>query len=155
MKAIMYVFVMTAALYLSSCSHEEETLLPGVTSEQAVARFKSYFYKEGKINANKLENFSAKEWAVATDNSGRACEVFTDITGVEAPLTGNYEYSYSSADGKCIIRIVGTISPNKDAIYATLYIDMEDCPDFSKIYIVTKDYFNDSNEGSGGVPVIL
>lgn len=154
MKSIVYVFVLVAVL--ASCSHEEETMPTGATSEQVVARFKSYFYKEdGQVRANKLPGFLEKEWAVGAEDSTRPCEVFSEITGVDAPLTGNYEYTYCSADGKCTLRLVGTDHPKEDAVYAVLYVEIADCPEISKINICITEYLKNDNLSMSGVPVIL
>lgn len=154
MKSIVYVFVLAAVL--ASCSHEEETMPTGATSEQVVARFKSYFYKEdGQVRANKLPGFLEKEWAVGAEDSARPCEVFSEITGVDAPLTGNYEYTYCSADGKCTLRLVGTDHPKEDAVYAVLYVEIADCPEISKINICITEYLKNDNLSMSGVPVIL
>lgn len=156
MKSIVYVLVLVSAVMLVSCSHEEEIVPTGMSSEQVVARFKSYFYKEdGQVRANKLPSFLEKEWAVGAEDSARPCEVFSEITGVDAPLTGNYEYTYCSADGKCTLRLVGTDHPKEDAVYAVLYVEIEDCPEISKINICITDYLKNDNISMSGVPVIL
>lgn len=156
MKSIVYVFVLVAAAVLASCSHEEETMPTGATSEQVVARFKSYFYKEdGQVRANKLPSFSEKEWAVGAEDSARPCEVFSEITGVDAPLAGKYDFTYRTSDGKCTLRLVGTDYPKEDAVYAVLYVEIEDCPEISKINICITDYLNNDNLSMSGVPVIL
>lgn len=156
MKSIVYVLVLVSAVMLASCSHEEEIVPTGISSEQVVARFKSYFYEEnGQVRANKLPSFSVKEWAVATEKNYRPCEVFSDITGVEAPLAGKYDFTYRTSDGKCTLRLVGTDYPKEDAVYAVLYVEIEDCPDIGKIYIVATEYFMNDNVSMSGVPVIL
>lgn len=156
MKSIVYVLVLVSAVMLVSCSHEEEIVPTGVSSEQVVARFKSYFYEEnGQVRANKLPSFLEKEWAVATEKNYRPCEVFSDITGVEAPLAGKYDFTYRTSDGKCTLRLVGTDHPKEDAVYAILYVEIEDCPDIGKIYIVATEYFMNDNVSMSGVPVIL
>ena len=156
MKSIVCVCVLVATVMLASCSKDEEAMLPGVTSEQAVARFKSYFYKEdGQVRAYRLSNFADKEWAVAAEESNRPCEVFTEITGVDAPLTGDYEYTYRTSDGKCTLKLVGTDHPKEDAVYAVLYVKMKDCPDIGKIYIIATKCFMNDNISMSGVPVIL
>ena len=159
MKSIMCVFMMALVLF-SSCNHEEEVIgNEQTTSGQAIARFKSYFYKDGTVNASKLERHSETEWAVATDNGGRACEVFMDITGVETSLKGKYEYNYVSSDGKCSIRLTGNVRADEDAVYAVFYVQIPECPEFGKIYVTTREYFKEKN-GEGvnsfdGVPVIF
>lgn len=125
-------------------------------SKLTIARFKSYFYKEdGQVRANKLPSFSEKEWAVAAEDSNRPCEVFSDITGMEAPSDGKYDFTYRTEDGKCILRLVGTDQPKEDAAYAVLYVEIDECPEIGKIHIYTTEYFKDNNTNMSGVPVIL
>lgn len=125
-------------------------------SKEVVAKFKSYFFKEnGQVRANKLPSFLEKEWAVGAEDGIRACEVFSDITGVDAPLTENYEYTYSAADGKCTLRLVGTDLPKEDGLYAILYVEIEDCPEISIINICITEYLKNDNMSMSGVPVIL
>lgn len=157
----MVFFLALTLIFSTSCSDDDEKTTPaGVTSEQAIAKFKSYFYKNGEANASQLPDFDAAEWAVATDNNARPTEIFADITGVEAPLTEKYEYSYASADGQCRIRLVGNAQPDANAVYATFYIQIPQCPEFDKLYIATRDYFKGTNDGTSdgttvtGYPVI-
>ncbi len=154
-------FLALAMAFCTSCSDDDGKTTPaGVTSQQAIAKFKSYFYKDGEANASRLPYFDDTEWAVATENNARATEIFTDITGIEAPLTAKYEYTYASADGKCRIRLAGGAEPNAGAVYATFYIQIPECPEFDKLYITTLDYFKGTNDGVNegttvnGYPVI-
>lgn len=128
----------------------------GNNSTQVIARFKSYFYeRNGQVRANKLPGFSVKEWAVAAEKSNRPCEVFSDITGIEAPFSEKYDFTYRTEDGKCTLRLVGTGHPKEDAVFAILYAEIEGCPEIGKIYIVTTEYFMNDNISMSGVPVIL
>ncbi len=158
MKSILFFFV-TLLLLSSGCSSEDEkTPVTSVGSQEAIAKFKTYFYKDGKVNATQLDGFGTTEWAVVADNGARALEVFTDITGQEAPLTSSFDYTYAASDNQCRIRIAGTAEPGSDAVYATFYIQIPACPECDKIHVATLDYFNDINGGSTvqpGVPVIL
>ena len=79
MKSMMYALMMALVLFSScedSCDDCNEP-----TRADVIAKFKSYFYRDGDVYANKLEMCRNTEWAVAAENSGRACEVFKDITG--------------------------------------------------------------------------
>lgn len=158
MKSILFFFV-TLLLVGSACSSDDEkTPASSVGSQEAIAKFKTYFYKDGKVNATQLDGFEATEWAVSTDNNARALEVFTDITGQEAPLTSSFDYTYAASDNQCRIRIAGTAQPGSDAVYATFYIQIPACPECDKIHVATPDYFKDINGGDTsqpGVPVIL
>jgi len=130
-------------LFFSSCSNDDDPE-PYHSGEEAITNFRYYFYEKGKVNALRLDNFLETEWGVPLDNAGLACEVFNKITGVEALLTDKYSYSYKSEDGKCSLRIEGRKSP-EDAVYAILYIDIPDCPEFSKIIMGTPEYFKSAN----------
>lgn len=154
------LLMLLALVCCASCSDDDEKTSPtGVSGPEAIATFKSYFYKDGHVNASRLEDFSATEWAVATDNNARACEVFIDITGLEAPLTGAFDYTYASPDGKCRIRLAGSAESDADAVYATFYIQIPECPEITKIHVADPSYFEGTNAGGDmatpGVPVIL
>ena len=93
MKSMMYALMMALVLF-SSCEENEK-------AEEALRvtmNFKFYFYRDGEVCANKLEMCGETEWAVAAENSGRACEVFKDITGKAAPLTEDYKYNFTFPD---------------------------------------------------------
>ena len=156
MKFMMYVFMMVTVL-CSSCSKEEDSAGDGKpTPEQVIARFKSYFYRNGEVNATKATG-SIGEWVVVATESARAREVFEDITGKEAPLTEKYSYQYESPDGSCKIQLVGSDHADEKAVYATFIVQIPDCPEIRKILIVTPDYFKGTNDDTQieGVPVIL
>lgn len=158
MKFMVYVFMMVTVL-CSSCSKEEDPAGDGKpTPEQVIARFKSYFYRDGKVNATKATGSSIGEWVVVAKESARAREVFEDITGKEAPLLmDNYNYKYVSPDGNDIIELKGSDRANEKAVYAAFYVQFPDCPEISKILVVTWDYFKGTNDDTHieGVPVIL
>lgn len=149
----------TAADYSGKFNYARDTFTPQRNTTfyaqwvDIIAKFRSYFYeRDGRVRANKKSSFKEKEWAVAVNERTRPCNVFTDITGMFAPLTTNYDYTYSSADGKCIVRIVGTYQFDKEYIYANLYVKIEDCPDIDVIHICSLEYyFRDIPES----PVIL
>lgn len=158
MKSILFFFATLLLLFSGCSSDDEKNPAPAVGSQQAIAKFKTYFYKDGEVNATQLADFEATEWAVATDNGARVLEVFTDITGQEAPLTASFDYTYAASDNQCRIRIVGTAEPGQDAVYATFYIQIPACPECDKIHVATLDYFKDENGEDAlqpGVPVIL
>lgn len=151
---------LTFAAGLMSCSNDSDPLSPARTSEQVIARFKSYLYLvDGQVNAQQLPAFESTEWAVATDSPQRPLEVFSDITGLPTPLKDPYEYSYVSSDKKCSIQIIGMSTPNAEGIYATMYIQIEECEEITQLHICTPQYFN-TFEGDGmqnpenpGIPV--
>lgn len=150
MKSMMYALVMALFLF-ASCSKDEDVSESGkVNAEQVAKRFKSIFYKDGEVNAQKMEGFTITEWAVCAEESGRACEIFESITGEGAPLTEQYDYTYISPEGSCSIRLVGNARADKDAVYAVFYVQIPSCPELSKIYVATREYFNNEE----GVPVI-
>lgn len=138
MKSMMYALMMALVLFSScedSCDDCNEPTRADVT-----AKFKSYFYRDGDVYANKLEMCSNTEWAVAAENSGRACEVFKDITGKDAPLTENYGYDFRSSDGACRIVLEGS-KADKDGMYAVFRVSIPECPEITKIYVMTKEVF--------------
>lgn len=156
------MLLLLAAGSLTGCDDQEKTETPEppapaeVTGEQATARFKSYFYEQdGRVRANKMVRFSEKEWAVAIENPGRPLEVFTDITGLDAPLTSTYDYTCRSSDGNCTLRIVGVDQPRADQVYAVMYVEIEACQDIGRINILTLDYYEDPNIRFSGPPLIL
>jgi len=136
-------------LLFSSCSSDKDPE-PYNSGEQATANFRYYFYENEKVNALKLDNFLETEWGIPLENADKACKAFRKITGMDASLTDTYSYSYRSTDGKCTLRIEGKKIP-EDAVYAIMYIDIPDCPEFSKIIMATPDYFESTNDYTGKI----
>ena len=135
------------------------TVAEGVSSEQAIAKFRSLFYKDGEVHANHLNRFESTEWSIVVMSPGKPLSAFTDITGIAAPLKEKYEYKYMSSDGKCSIRIKGRLNAAADAIYATMYVQIEDCPEITMVHFTTEDFLKEANEDyvgtePPGVPVI-
>lgn len=154
MKSILIAFA-TLLVVLASCSSDDEkTPAQEVMSQQVVARFKSYFYQDGAVCAVKLDGYADTEWAVAIEDGKSACEIFTSITGMAAPLSTLYEYAYTSSDGECRIRLAGRAQPDAEALYATFYIQIPGCPEISKIHLGSADYFKGTNSGGEGYPVL-
>lgn len=154
------MLLLLATGFLTGCDKHEKPAMPEppaeVTGEQAIARFRNYFYEpDGQVRANKLPSFSVKEWAVCAEYSARPLEVFNDITGLDAQFTDRYDYTFRSSDGECTMRIVGVDQPREDQVYAVLYVEIAECPEIGKVNIVTKEYFKDDNPSMSGVPVIL
>lgn len=149
-------YYMMGFMFLASCSENESgASLEGVDSGQAIAKFKAYFYKGGSVYANQLSAFAPAEWAVASKDAETPLNVFSDITGMQAPLKKQYTYNYAPSDGKCSIRIVGQSEPGGDAVFATMYVNMPGCEDIEVIHITTEEYFEGTNETQSGVPVIF
>lgn len=130
----------------------------GKSSDAVVARFRELFYKDGEVHANHLNRFEPTEWAIVVESPGKPLNAFADITGVTATLKEKYEYKYVSSDGKCSLRIKGQLNAGWDAIYATLYVWIEDCPEISMVHFTTEDFLKEANEDyvgtEPGVPVI-
>lgn len=63
-------------------------------------------------------------------------------------LTDTYNYSYKSTDGKCEIRLEGKRIP-ENAIYGTLYINIPECPEITKLILAHPDFFKNVNEWEG------
>lgn len=152
-KLISLICIMSVALF-SSCSGDDDTPEPYKTGEEAVATFRENFYKGGKVNAIKLDNFLETEWAIPIDNPEKVATLFNRLTGMKVALTDSYNYSYQSVDKKCSIRVEGKkIAEN--AVYATMYINITECPEISKVILATPEYFKGTNsELSGYVDII-
>lgn len=139
------MLLLLAVGFLTGCDKHEKPAMPEppaeVTGEQVIARFRNYFYEpDGQVRANKLPNFSLKEWGVCAEYSARPLEVFNDITGLDAQLTDGYDYTFRSSDGECTMRILGVDQPREDQVYAVLYVEIAECPEIGKVYIVTTEY---------------
>lgn len=144
--------------FFASCSKEEPEISDGFSSGQVTALFRSFLYKDGKVYANHPERFESTEWAIVVKSSETPLNAFTSITGVAAPSKEEYEYGYVSSDGKCSIRIIGQLNAGEDAVYATMYIQIEDCPEITRIHFTTEDFLKGTNDDyvgtEPGVPVI-
>lgn len=139
-----------------SCSKDEIETPEVVSSEQAITKLKSYFYRDGEVFANHLARFKPTEWGLVINEAQKPLEAFTDITGLPAPFKENYNYSYRSPDGKCSISITGSKNVNPDGIFATLKVNIPECPEINTIYFTTVDFFYEFNSNGldAGVPVI-
>ena len=126
------------------------------SSEQVIARFKAYFYQDGKVYANQLGSFQPSEWALATDDARKPLDIFTEITGVPVSMKSQYEYSYQSSDGKCNINIRGSAKADTEAVFATFHVSISENKDIETMHIVTIDYFKGDNSDDivTEVPVI-
>lgn len=163
--SIVYlVSFLVMALFFASCfgdkheiSQKDKHEFPqGVSSEQAIARFKDYFYQDGKVYANRLNTYQPSEWSLATDDARKPLDVFMEITGVPVTLKSQYEYSYRSSDGKCNISIKGSAEADAKAIFATFHVSISECNDIETMHFVTIDHFKGDNSDDivTGVPVI-
>lgn len=150
------VSFMMLAVFCASCSKDEPEIPQGVSSQQAIARFKAYFYQDGKVHANRLNSFQDSEWALATDDARKPLDIFMEITGVPVPMKSQYEYSYQSSDGKCNINIKGSAVADTEAVFATINVYIPEYKDIETMHIVTIDYFKGDNSDDivTGVPVI-
>lgn len=131
----------------------------GKSRGAVIARFRELLYKDGDVHANHLNRFEATEWSVVVEDPAKPLSVFTDITGIAAPLKETYEYKYTSSDGRCFIRIKGRLKAGWDAIYATMYVRIEDCPEITLLHFTTEDFLKEADEDyvgtePPGVPVI-
>ena len=127
-----------------------------LNSDQVIARFKDYFYQDGKVHANRLSSFQPSEWALATDDARKPLDIFTHITGISAPMKDRYEYSYRSTDGRCNISIQGSAEADTEAMFATINVYIPEYKEIETMHIVTIDYFKGDNSDDivTGVPVI-
>jgi len=148
MKLISLACMITVVLF-SACSSDDDTVPePYKSGTEAIATFRSFFYRQDKINALKQDNFLDTEWAIPIEKPEDACEIFNRITGMDVKLTDTYNYSYQSTDGKCTIRMEGKRIP-ENAIYGTIYINISECPEITKIILAKPDYFENTNEWEG------
>ena len=92
MKRFMILLAVAAAFLMTSCERGNDLPYPGATSDRVEAKFKQYFYRDSEVYANKLEGFSATEWAVGSRDGIRPLEVFKDITGMDVSATESYNY---------------------------------------------------------------
>ena len=152
-----WFFIMTVAVSLfASCSSEEkdgeEDVMYPFTTSEVTEYFKSYFYdKSGNVTCNKLEGFSATEWAIGSRDGVRPLEVFKDITGMDVSATQSYNYRFVSSDGQSIISITGNINAGDNAEYATMKVSIPSCPEIQTIHVGSEEYFNGTDSESVGV----
>ncbi|GEM_PF-2307158 len=144
-KLISLACMITVVL-LSACSSDDDTAPePYKSGGEAVAAFRSYFYNTDGVNAFKRDNFLDTEWGVPIDQADKVCILFNRITGMDVKLTDKYNYSYQSTDGRCSLRIEGHNIP-VNAVYATMYVNIPECPDIHTVKLVTPEYFDNVNE---------
>lgn len=148
MKLISFACMMLVVLFSACSSDDDPEPDPYKSGEEAVAVFRSYFYRQDKINALKQDNFLETEWAIPIDKPEDACLIFNRITGMDTKLTDSYNYSYQSVDKKCSIRMEGKKVP-ENAIYGTMYINIPECPEIHKIILAKPEYFDNTNEWEG------
>lgn len=127
-----------------------------LNSDQVIARFKDYFYLDGRVHANRLSSFQPSEWALATDDARKPLDIFTKITGVPVSMKSQYEYSYRSTDGRCNISIQGSAEADTEAMFATINVYIPEYKEIETMHIATIDYFKGDNSDDivTGVPVI-
>ena len=156
-NSILLFLCIAAIGVFTSCSSDDYNLPQQLSGTQVINNIKSKLYKDGAVFANKIDGCTETEYVVVTESgANRACTVFTELTGIEAPLKESYEYTYTSADGTCKIRIRGVKEPTNGK-YATLFFDIPTCPEITILHIGTPAFLNDNNSEpstSGGHPVI-
>lgn len=128
----------------------------GYGSQQAIAGFKKYFYENGEVYANRLVTYAPTEWSLATEEAQKPLDIFKSITGIPVVMQDKYASVYLSKDGKCRIRIAGTANADAKAIFATMTVEIAECPEIETMHIVAPGYFygDTSDEMELGVPVI-
>lgn len=153
---LLFLCIATIGI-LGSCSSDDDNLPQQLSGTQVINNIKSKLYKDGKIHANKIDGCAETEYVVITESgANRACTVFTELTGIEAPLKESYEYTYTATDGTCKIRIKGIKEPTNGK-YATIFFDIPTCPEITILHIGTPAFFYDNNAEpsvGGGHPVI-
>lgn len=124
------------------------------SSEVAIARFQHYFCdSNGNMAIHPLDEYS-HIWAVGTTSGERACEIFSDITGLCVTAKESYTYCYQSEDGSVELRITGNLIADENAVYATIYVTIPGYEDIDQIKIVTPEYLRQNNADTV-VPVII
>lgn len=117
------------------------------TGKQVIYRFKIKMYNHlGQVNANHLESDPPTEWNLVATSPSEVLPFFTFLTGVPAPLTERYDYTYRSSDGKCTIRIVGT-TELVNYKYATMYVQIDECPEITLLHLVDMKYLSQKKNG--------
>ena len=143
-----------AARYTSKEGVVKITVL--LSAEEVIARFKDYFYEDGKVYANRLNSYQPAEWVLAARDARKLLDIFTQITDKPAPMKDNYEYDYSSRDGNCTISIKGSSQADTDHMFGTLQAKVPGCEDLQTVHLLPIDYFTGDNSAEmvTGVPVI-
>lgn len=147
-KSTVLLLCVLAAGILSSCSSDDEETTLGASSEELVKFMKNNLYDEqGKVAANILDTYQEGEYNLVADEGSEVCEFFSAMTGVETQPLETYEYAYKSEDGKYQVSIKGTQVAN-NAIYATLYFSVPECPEIKIIHVGTLAIMNGTNGGN-------
>lgn len=121
-------------------------------SEEVIAKFKHYFCdSNGNMAIHPLDEYS-HIWAVGTISGERACEIFSDITGLSVTAKKSYTYCYESEDGRVNLRIEGNLTADEN-VYATLYVTIPGYEDIDQIKIVTLEYLRQVIDDE--IPVII
>lgn len=144
-RLISLACMITVVLF-SGCSDDDKNEIPEPdnTNKEAIAAFRSYFYRGDTVYAFKQDNFLETEWAVPIEDADVPCTIFSRVTGLQVPLTDSYSYSYQPGDESFSIRIEGRKIP-RDAIYCTMYVNIPDCPEIRSIIFSTPEYFDNEN----------
>lgn len=149
-KICLFLFCMMFTI--TSCIYEDEC--PMNSSEVAIAKFQHYFCdSNGNMAIHPLDEYS-HIWAVGTTSGERACEIFSDITGLHVTAKESYTYCYQSEDGSVELRITGNLTADDNAVYATLYVTIPGYEDIDQIKIVTPEYLSQDNADTV-IPVII
>lgn len=147
-KSTALALCVLAAGFLSSCSSDDDKTTPEASSEELVKFMKTNLYDEqGEVAANVLDTYQEGEYNLVADEGSEVCEFFSAMTGIETQPLETYEYTYKSEDGKYQVAIKGTQVAN-NAIYATLYFSVPECPEIKIIHIGTMAIMNGTNGGS-------
>jgi len=149
-KICLFLFCMMFTF--TSCIYEDEC--PKNSSEVAIAKFQDYFCdSNGNMAIHPLDEYS-HIWAVGTTSGERACQIFSDITGLYVTAKESYTYCYQSEDGSVELRITGNVTADENAVYATLYVTIPGYKNIDQIKIVTPEYLKQDNADTV-IPVII
>lgn len=145
-KILLLLCIFTLGVF-SSCSDNDDEETTEQSGTKAINFIKKYLYNsDGSVKAGILDNYQQGEYAVITENGEGPCAFFTQITGIEAPLKGSYEYKFNATqEPSCKITIIGK-SEAVNGEYATLYFDIPSCEEIKIMHIGTLNFFEGTND---------
>lgn len=125
------------------CSCQQEIVDPcEETTNSKILRFKEVCYNDsGEVIFDHLEGDGATEWNVAVETDDEVYRFYELLTGLQVCPDSKYEYSYHTDDLRYVSRIIGQVEPHEGK-YASLFVEVEGCPEISVIHFITYSYRN-------------
>lgn len=143
-KAIFLLGMLSIGMFASCSDDKEEN--PGRTGTEIINLIKQNLYDQaGAVHAVHLYHYQEGEYALIAEKKEEACKFFSALTGMEAPLSSSYEYTYefTNAKGKpCKISIKGKSEP-ENGMYATLYFSIPECSELQILHIADISIMDD------------